>query len=187
MTEDAVGGKLTDIPRKADGLGDYLNEKTTTIPPLLEPRKAASETLALYESSGREGATFSLRFRDMRGQPLYAVSLYPERGRKSNGDTVKMRILQVFIAENLDLLSDPRCSIGLWYNADEDVTYLDIVATLPNRQEKTTLALQYDQIAILDLQTLIEIETGGTGNTPADMPPAAERLPKRSSQEQEQP
>jgi hypothetical protein len=144
---------------------------------------AANQTTALYEGSGRDGATFSLRLGDMRGQGLYAVSVWPERGKKSAGDTVSVRILQLFIAENLDLLDDPRCSVGLWYNADEDVTYRDIVATLPSRQEAAALALQYDQIAIFDLRTLTEIETGGTGNTPADMPPATERLPKISPQE----
>ena len=139
---------------------------------------AASRMIALYEESGRTGATYSLYFGDMSRQPLYSVSLWPERGRKIAGDLVKPRVLQVFIAENLDLLEDSRGSIGLWYNADENATYLDVVAALPSRQEAITLASQYDQIAIFDLQALIEIETGGTGNTPADMPTATERLPK---------
>lgn len=68
--------------------------------------------------------------------------------------------------------------MGLWYNADDEVTYLDIVAVLPERQMATALAKQYDQIAIFDLYGLAEIETGGFGNTPAEMPPAEERLPK---------
>ncbi len=122
----------------------------------------------------------------MSRQPLYAVSVYPERARKSAGDTVSARILQLFIAENADLLDDPRCSIGLWYNADEDVTYRDISATLPSRREAMALALQYDQIAIFDLLAIDEIETGGTGNIPADIPPATERLPRIGTQEEEQ-
>lgn len=152
----------------------------------LDAPEAAKQILALYEASGREGATFSLRFGDMSHQPLYAVSVYPERARKSAGDTVSVHILELFIMENSDLLDDPRCSIGLWYNADEDVTYRDIVATLPSRHEATGLALQYDQIAIFDLLSLIEIETGGSGNTPADIPPVTERLPKSSAQKEEQ-
>ena len=147
---------------------------------------AARQVFALYEGSGREGVTFSLHFGDMRDQPLYAVSVYLERGRRSVGDAVSVRILQLFIAENLDLLADPRCAVGLWYNVDEDVTYRDIVATLPSRQEAIALALQYDQIAIFDLISLTEIETGGAGNTPAEMPPATERLPKIGPQGEEQ-
>ncbi len=141
--------------------------------------------LALYEESGREGATFSLRFGDLRGQPLYAVSLYPERTRRSTGNAVSNHILQLFIADNLDLLTNPRCSVGLWYNADEDVTYRDVVAALPDRQEAIMLALQYDQIAIFDLLNLNEIETGGTGDIPADSPPAAHRLPQINQQEEQ--
>ncbi len=186
MTGSPTTSGAGDVPHKAADLADYLSDETTALPARLEPEEAASRTLALYEGSGREGATFSLHFGDMRDQPLYAVSLYPERGRKSAGDAINVRILQVFIAENSDLLDDPRCSVGLWYNVDEDVTYRDIVATLPNRQEAAALALQYDQIAIFDLRTLTEIETGGAGNTPAEMPPVAERLPKRGRHEEEQ-
>lgn len=152
----------------------------------VEAEEAASQTLALYAESGREGATLSLRFGDMSRQPLYSVSVWPERGRTSPGDTVSVRILQLFIEANLDLLDDPRCGVGLWYNADAGVTYRDIVAILPDRQEAIALALRYDQIAIYDLHNLTEIETGGTGNTPADMPPATERLPKMNPEKEEQ-
>ena len=120
----------------------------------------------------------SLRFGDMSGQPLFSVSLWPERSRKIAGNAVKLRILHVFIAENMALLDDPRGSIGLWYNAGENLIYLDIVATLPSRQEAVSLALQYDQIAIFDLEALNEVETGGTGNTPADIPADGKRFPE---------
>ena len=163
----------------AESLSSYLaNSAGLALPELTEAEKAASQTIALYEQHGRVGATFSLRFGDMNGQPLYSVSLWPERGRKVVGDTVKLRVLQVFIMENMDLLNDPRGCIGLWYNADENVTYLDIAATLPSQQEAQELAVQYDQIAIFDLKTLAEIETRGTGNTPTDMPHPTERWPQ---------
>ena len=146
--------------------------------------EAASRIVALYEQSGRIGATFSLRFGDMRGQSLFSVSLWPERGRRVKGDAVKLRVLEAFIMGNLDTLDNPRGSIGLWYNADDNLTYLDVVATLPSRHEAVALAFQYDQIAIFSLEALDEIETGGTGNTPAELPPAAERLPKVDLQEE---
>lgn len=153
----------------------------------LEAEEAARRILALYEESGREGATLNLRFGNMSDQPLYSVSVYPERELKLPGSIVESDILQLFIKVNLDLLgdpNDPRCGVGLWYNADADVTYCDIVAVLPNRQEAIDLAAQYDQLAIFDLHTLTEIETGGAGNTPADMPPVSQRLPKINSEEE---
>ncbi len=177
---------LDDRPA-AENLVSYLTDPVgLALPELSGAEEAASRTAALHEQSGRTGATFSLRFGDMSGQPLFSVSLWPERGRRVKGDTVKLRVLEVFIRGNLDLLNDPRGSIGLWYNADENLTYLDIVATLPNRHEAFTLASQYDQIAIFDLQTLTEIETGGTGNTPADMPTDTERLPKMDLTKEEE-
>jgi hypothetical protein len=48
------------------------------------------------------------------------------------------------------------------------------------------VASQYDQIAIFSLEALDEIETGGTGNTPADMPADMERLPKLNPTEKEE-
>lgn len=176
---------LNDRPL-AEDLVSYLTDPVgLALPELSSVEEAASRTAALYEQSGRTGATFSLCFGDMSGQSLFSVSLWPERERRVKGDTVKLRVLEVFIMENLDLLNDPRGSIGLWYNADRNLTCLDIVATLPSQQEAEVLASQYDQIAIFDLEDLAEIETGGTGNTPADLPPAAERLPKVDLQEEE--
>lgn len=176
---------MSDERSVAENLASYLVDPAgLALPELSNVEEAASRIVALYEQSGRTGATFSLRFGDMRGQPLFSVSVWPERGRRVKGDAVKLRVLEVFIMGNLDLLNDPRGSIGLWYNADDNLTYLDIVATLPSRHEAVVLASQYDQIAIFSLEALDEIETGGTGNTPAELPPAAERLPKVDLQEE---
>ncbi len=176
---------MTNWAAKAADLTENFSENPAVLPSLLGSDEAADRMLVFYEESGREGATFSLHFGDMRGQPLYAVSLYPERARRSTGNAVSARILQLFITDNLDLLADSRCSVGLWYNEDEDVTYRDIIAALPDRQEAMTLALRYDQIAIFDLLNLNEIETGGTGNIPSDIPPAADRLPQMNQQEEQ--
>lgn len=182
MTGKSANSGAGDASREAADLADYLSEETTSLPPLLEPEEAAIRMLALYEESGREGATFSLRFGDLRGQSLFAVSLYPERSLKLSGYTVEMDTLQLFIQVNKDLLNDPRCGVGLWYYAD--VIYCDIVALLPNEEEAVALAKRYDQIAIFDLRALTEIETNGTGNTPATMPPGAQRLPKINLEEE---
>ena len=165
---------------------ENLSEEPIVLVPLLELDEAAAKLLEIYEASGRAGATFSLRFGDMNGKSLYSVSVWPDRARKFNGDAVSDRVVQAFISENLQLLGDPRGCVGLWYNDDENITYLDVVATLPDFQEAKALALQYDQIAIFDLQNLTEIETGGTGNTPENMPPVAERLSKIIPQDKEE-
>ncbi len=155
----------------------------------LEAEKAAKQILALYERSGREGATFNLRFGDMSGRPLYSVSLWPERGTQPSDNEISVRLIQDFIEANSDVLkdlNDPRCGIGLWYDASENVVYLDIVALLPDRLEAIRLAELYDQIAIFDLTALTDVETGGTGNSPADMPPVTKRLPSVNSKADEE-
>lgn len=182
---------MPDERRVAEDLASFLADPDgLRLPEPLDVADAAQKALALHETGRRKGATFSPRFGDMRGQALYAVSIYPERSRKSIGSTVSPRILGLFIEDNEDLLRDPRCSVGLWYNADEDVTYRDITVTLPSREEAIELASKYDQIAIFDLSALTEIETGGGGDAPDDMPPAVKRLPSiafQESQKKEQP
>jgi hypothetical protein len=160
-----------------------------TLPQPVDVDNAAQQILALYEESGREGATFSLYFGNMSGQPLYSVSVWPERGTQPSDNEMSVSVIQDFIEANSDVLNelnDPRCGIGLWYNADDNAVYLDIVALLPSRLEAVALAMQYDQIAIFDLNALTDIETGGTGNGPSVMPPATKRLPRIRSQKDEE-
>lgn len=170
----------------AETLASYLADPGGfALPKLSSAEDAASQTIALYEQSGRTGATFSLRFGDMSGLPLYSVPLWPECEEKFTG-TLSSRILQVFITQNLHLLDDPRCGVGLWYNTEDSVTYRDIVAIVSDRQEAIDLATRYSQIAIFDLLTLTEIEIGGAESISVELPPVDERLPNGHSQEDEE-
>ncbi len=86
-------------------------------------------------------------------------------------------------AENLkEYLSDlntrlPRLILGTWYNADEDITYLDVAVVFPQRQEAVLLAITYNQIALYDLAGETEVSLDGTGEERSDMPPENQRLP----------
>jgi hypothetical protein len=137
--------------------------------------EAVAQVEQLHEEHG--GATFSLYFGNVLGQELYAVSLYPERSVQIRGRSVPTRRLQAFLALNQDLLRDPRNAVGTWYNEEENTTYLDVSATLPDREQAILLAQQYNQIAIYDLLQKEEIETGGTGEPLLDAPPELQRLP----------
>ena len=172
-----------------DIISYFADPENFVLPQLADVDNAAQQILALYEESGREGATFSLYFGNMSGKPLYSVSVWPERGTQPSDNEISVSIIQDFIESNSDVLkdlNDPRCGIGLWYNADDDAVYLDVVALLPSRLEAVALAMQYDQIAVFDLDALTDIETGGTGNGPLVMPSATERLPGMRSQEDEE-
>ncbi|MBV9851595.1 MAG: hypothetical protein JO250_18150 [Armatimonadetes bacterium] len=62
----------------------------------------------------------------MARQPLYAVSLYPERTKKIAGASVSGRLLAAYVRSNHDLLGDPRNNVGLWYTPQQNITYLDV-------------------------------------------------------------
>jgi hypothetical protein len=110
---------------------------------------------------------------------VYAVSLYPERTRRVKGRTVDAERLRAFIADNLDLLRDPRNSVGLWYSEEEAQTYVDVSATLPDKATAVTMGQAYNQIAIFDLKRMELIDVGGDGSPLADLPLATQRLPPR--------
>lgn len=145
------------------------------MPEPVEVEQAVEQILLLLESRG--GVTFNLYFGDIGGQNLYAVSLYPERGKRASGRGISRNVLRQFIRDNLPLLRKPENNIGLWYSSERNLLYRDISAALPNRQQAIDLASQYNQIAIFDLKSAEEIETGGTGELMPDRSPEAERLP----------
>jgi hypothetical protein len=72
------------------------------------------------------------------------------------------------------------CHKGGFFDEDDDTTYLDVTATVPDRAEATALGRQYNQIGIYDLLRAEEIGTGGTGEPLLDAPPEMHRLPQLS-------
>jgi hypothetical protein len=138
----------------------------------------AEKVVTLHESKG--GATVNPFRGDMRGLPLFAVSPFPngEITRQYPGRALPTGKVKSFIVDNLELLKDSRYSVGSWFNPTEELTYLDLVATV----EKTVaedLARRYNQIAIYDLLRGVNVQTGGTGVAPPDLPPLNRRLPPR--------
>jgi len=117
-----------------------------------------------------------LGFADVCGEELFAVSIYPERSAIIPSDRLSPEVLEVFLKANRDLLEDPRCCVGTWYNAESDVTFIDVIAAVPDRDHALRLAMRYNQVAIFDLAAMSEIETGGTASVPPDLPPIGRRL-----------
>lgn len=116
-----------------------------------------NQALRSVHSGG--GATYNLFTGNLSGTPNYAVSIYPDRERIVDG--VDFDILEGFVIDNEDLLNSSKNSLGIWVNGGK--VYLDVVATIPDRDEAINLARQHNQIAIWDLQNNTEIPTGGTG------------------------
>ncbi len=159
----------------ADNLAEFLREPDLSLPPPL-----AVETLQRQVSgwlSQNDGATFNLYFGNMAGQRLYAVSLYPERSVVLPGHTIPENLLRRFVGDNLDLLADPRNSIGIWYGEAIDAVYLDVSAALPDRSEAVSLGEWYNQEAIYDLARDEIIDTGGSGERREGWDEETQRLP----------
>ena len=160
---------------EARTLQQYRRNAATTLPFLQNAEEAAVISGQLFRQN--DGATYSLRFGNQSGQRLYSVSIYPERSRVTGGKNVRTEIIAAYIQDNLDLLADPRCCIGMWYNPDESITYLDITVVLTNKREATSLGRRYNQIGIFDLRRFVVIATGGTGEPLPNLPQLDGRLP----------
>ena len=161
--------------KAAENLTEYLSDLNTRLP----RRLALQEIVKLVrEAHTRQGgASIHPCFGDLKGQTLFAVSLYPERTVRINGSDIPAELVAAFYRQNADLFQDPRLILGTWYNADEEVTYLDVTVVFSRRQEAFALAATYNQIALYDLVQETEISLGGTGEEPPDLPPENQRLP----------
>jgi len=162
-------------PRIARNLADYLADASTVLPEPIDAEEAVAMIAKQHQENG--GATFNLYFGDQIGQQLYAVSVYVERGVRRQGRALPIQFLKAFFKKNSDLLQDPRNSIGCWFDPETGRTYLDISATLPNRQAAINLGLRYNQISIYDLAHDEVISTEGTGEETTGLPPESQRLP----------
>lgn len=93
-----------------------------------------------------------------------AVGLFPERSKTYKGKTVTDKQLDNFRKQNADILdgNEDYFSIGTWYDANTDQTYLDISAIVPTKVGEK-LGKKYNQKAVFNLETMEEVETGGTG------------------------
>jgi hypothetical protein len=161
--------------RRGIEAGDILSGRARRLPALVAAEAAARSIAARHRADG--GSTFNLYVGDLSGLPLYAVSLYPERSIVLRGRELNPRVVAAFVDANMDLLRDPRNSVGTWFNEMNGLTYLDVSATLPSMEEAITLGRRYNQVAIFDLQRLEEMEIGGTGEEVPDLPPITQRLP----------
>ncbi len=174
-----------DGPIEAAGLADYLDDETVVLPALLKTAAAAEVIARAFLKVN--GATFSLYFGSMVNHPYFAVSIYQDaEARHSkwwNGRSLSAFKLKTFIASNQELLREPRNSIGVWYDSENDRTFLEVTATLPFRDkvdytEAVRQGRGYNQVGIYDLEEEAYIALGGTGELPGNTPSVSERLPK---------
>jgi hypothetical protein len=135
----------------------------------------ARQNVALHRENG--GSTVSLYFGNLAGQRLYVVDVFPERERTVLGAEVSQALLEQFVADNRDLLADPRNTVGTYYDEETGNTAVNVSSVLPDREMALALARQHNQQFVFDLGAMTAIPVGGTGQHPDDLPPLPQRLP----------
>lgn len=146
----------------------------TELPAPVEVDEQARQLLVLHRANG--GATFNRYLGDLAGAKLFAVSLYPDRSVVIDSPQPPLPLLREYVVNNLDLLQDPRVAVGTWFDEEDGKSYLDLSATVPDRQQAIELGSRYNQISIFDLGQMEDIPTGGTGEAKPNLPPPTERL-----------
>jgi len=131
--------------------------------------------LNLQKKNG--GVTYNIRWGNQEKQNLFVVSLFPDLGDVIKGNLLTSNKLQTFIEKNIELLLNPRCALGTWYNKDDNKTYVDISAIFFDKNLAIKLANKYNQIAIWDLQNNQEIKTDGNGSSIQNLPKIKNRIP----------
>jgi hypothetical protein len=131
---------------------------------LYTPDEAAVNVAELHNQ--HEGSTFNVAKGSLSGTPHYAVSVYKGREKKVPGAQLTPEVVKDYIAKNQDLLSDPKNSIGTWFNKGDGQSYLDISVTTDNLDEALALGQQNKQLAIFDLQKFEEIPVANQPDMP---------------------
>ena len=123
-----------------------------------------------------KGSTFTLDGINQAGQEKTSVSIFPERSKIVEGD-ISAEDLEAFVKDNNDLFegNEDVISVGTWFDANDNKTYIDVAATV-DKEVGIELGKQYNQKAVWDLKNMEEIDTGGTGTAEGDLKPEAERV-----------
>lgn len=109
------------------------------------------------------GGTFSItRQRFLTNEPLFLVSLYPDRTLYFRRPPSAAQI-DVFIVVNTDLLERPENHLGWWIDAATGITHLDVSWATPDRVKAKLAGRLYNQIGVWDLAAAALIPTDGTG------------------------
>jgi hypothetical protein len=112
---------------------------------------------------GGHGSTHNMvTGQNLAGTKNYAVSPHKDREVVVPGKIVSESMIRSYVEANLDLLMDPRNTLGTWYNDKDGNTYIDVSVTTPSLESAMAFARQANQLAIFDLRTFTEI--------PADHP-----------------
>jgi hypothetical protein len=154
----------------ARNLLDYLSTPSLTLPRRRQAARVVREILSiLAQPQSDGGATYSLYFGDQMGAPLYAVGLDSNLTKTVAPDELPQALVW-FLRAHRELLTHPRCSLGVWQARDADGVqraWIDVAVLVYNETIARAFAREGNQIALFDLREggVGEVYIGGTGES----------------------
>lgn len=134
-----------------------------------EDVKAKSQ-VELHKENG--GSSISQSGENLIGKPGFAVSTHTDKTVIVKGKDIDQEVLDKYKESNKEALENPNNFIGTWYDSKSDQTYIDISTRTESKQEAIALGIANNQKAIFDLESMNEIDTGGTGEVKQEPAPS---------------
>ena len=106
--------------------------------------------------NGGETYNFSLGG-SLGGQKYYAVAMYPQCEKVVDKDDFTLQTIREYVHDNAELLKDRRNSLGTWLDTETNKVYIDISRTIQDYSRAVELGIEYNQLAIFNLETFEEI------------------------------
>ena len=150
--------RIAEINTELGELATGVKEEVKETPP---PTKKPVDQVSLHTENG--GSSISQTGEDLIGKPGFAVSTHTDKTKTVKGKEITQEDLDQYKEANKETLKDPNNFVGTWYDSKSDQTYIDISTRVENKQEAIDLAKANNQKAIFDLESMKEIDTGGTG------------------------
>ena len=126
----------TEVIENYPDIVQYLANPVGDPPPIGYLEAAVEFIGVLHERDG--GTTYSLRWGNLAGLDLFAVSVFPDLGIAFSGRGLEKSVLEMLIVGNLELLSDPRTAVGTFNDVDGN-TYVDVSAVLQDEEQAIEL------------------------------------------------
>jgi hypothetical protein len=142
----------------------------------------AAPTVPIHEDIAKnlkenDGVTWGLKDGNRGASGLFAVSMYPERTQRFDAPPTPQEV-EKFIEDNRELLQHKENAVGGWKDPKTGKYYLDVTSTVKGQDTAEALGKKYNQISITHLngKDFPSIDTGGTGELIAGLPPIEDRI-----------
>lgn len=117
--------------------------------------RAVEELMGSHEAT--RGGTVSLARGDLAGLPLFAVAAFPKLRLKTKKPPTDRDVWH-FVMQNLKLLIRPDRAVGIWFDTEQTVHDLDIVALFVRLDHALNVASRLGERFIYDLAARAEID-----------------------------